>query len=711
MGRRGLPAKEINTEKMKKYLITLSTLLFITFSSIAQQKNNNSSLKNSAGETKANASEVSKTEGSNKVEIIDNGIKKYLKLTGEQYGNTELRGVTDGYKLGFIDSKNKLVIPTIYDVSSDSYCNDRLELCLLKKNGKKGIIDEYGNEILPFVFEDIISLSEMYNTLKSEGFISGFEAQLNGKWGIFDTFGNCIVTHQYDKMTQIECSTGNLFSVSKNGKTGLIDKFGNVVIPIIYDNSIIHLVSPYNDDKFQVLENGLEKIVDIKKNKIFKKGYYNLKSLSSSRFIVSISEMGNLGMIDEDENIMIPLEHEEIKPVQSERVGASSCFMIRKNGKLGIFDIALNKVVIEPKFDKIEHILGEYYKVSIGNKWGVSKYGEEILSPEYDEIMYVKDNILKIRKESVSNSYNFYKQKIIPQNEKKILKENYQSVEGYGASFQKYFVVKKNNGQYGLVDSDENIIIPFDLGYSSNIKIYSSDNNLLPITFIVERNGKYGLFDNKSKLPLTEIKYSKLRGVIDNINKGFVNGKMCLLKNGKEILSPEYDNIEFTGNGKAKLIKEGKVGIWDMNLEKFLLDLKYDYISNQPYYYAYYINGKAGLMREDSTNLLPCEYERIMDNYNIFTKSFAIKKNGKTGLFDTKTNKLVIPTEFETIDYLKNHFVKLFKDNKWAIKHLQYPNINTPFVYQDVSMIGDNLFLLDGKKYRFIKDKMIEISK
>jgi hypothetical protein len=720
-----------NTKNMKKCLITLSTLLFIAFPSIAQQKKNNTSQKNSKPKTEKNSkeevkgdvAEVSEGEDGNKVEVLVNGNKKNLKLTGDLYGDTELRGVINDSKLGFINSKNKLVTPLVFDVISYSWSNG---ICILQKNGKKGVVDEYGNEILTFIFENIVSLNETYNTLNpGMGFTSGFTAQLNGKWGIYDPFGNSIIPHIYDEMTQIEYKTGFLFSVSKDGKTGLIDKSGNILIPLIHNNSTISLINRFNDDKFQVSENGLQKIVDIKKNRTFQKDYYNLKYVTKnspsgkSMFTASISDTGNLGMIDEDENILIPFEYEEIKSVNDERQGASSCFVIKKNGRSGVFNIALNMLILEPKYDNLEHILDEYYKVNIDNKWGISKYKEDVLSPEYDEITYVKENIVKIRKESVISNFDFNRRKIASKEEKnQIWKGNYQSVEVYGATYWKYFVAKKHTGEYGLIDSDENIIIPFELGCSPNIGVGEKDNNAYPIDFIVERNGKYGLFSKKNKALLTEIKYSSLKYIYildgkDGIYIGSLNDKKSLLKNGKEILPLQYDGIEYTGNTKVSLLKENKFGIWDFKSKTFLLDLKYSYIFNMsilPNYYVYTISGKTGLILEDSTNLLPCEYDRIYD-YNTFTNCLSVNKSGKVGLFHTKTNKLIIPAEFENINSLKNHFIKVSKDNKWAIKHLQYPNINTPFVYQDITMLGDNLFLLDGKKYRFIKDKMIEIPK
>jgi hypothetical protein len=721
---------------MKKYLITLSTLLLIAFPTIAQQKKNNSSPKNSKPKTQQPAQEkvigivesreqeIGTTSNDNNTIIVKiNGLKKKVEVLEDRdyLGKTGLRGVVDGEKLGFIDSLSNLVIPMIYDANT-SYRYFEYGYCALMKKGKVGFIDKFNNEILPFIHDNIQPLKEENNERVTH--ISGIATELNGKWGISNNFGNPIVPNIYDEMVAVNNQRGNILSVLKNKKAGVIDQLGNIIIPPIYDNSTIFPLNLY-DGKYQISDNGLAKIIDVKKNKVFNKGYSHIKlesgvSISKKMiFSAKLTNEGAWGIIDEDENILVPFEFEEIQHTYT-GTGNSSHYLVRKNGKVGVFDTGINKLIIEPKYSELRHdyntLAGnEYYWGNLNNKWGVLKDGKVILAFDYDNIASSSDNrnILRITKGETTSSFDLRQQRVISQNEKPIWKEKYLNVNPYSElKSSQYYIAEKSDGDYGLIDADENIIIPFGLGISSYIRVDGVDKNLEPINFIVERNSKSGLFNKKTKSLLTDIKYNNLQYLGNNYYTGMVNGKKCLLENGKEIIPPEYDELLYDYNGKVQLSKGGKVGMKNLITNSYFLDLKYDYISWISDYYVLGLEGKHGLTRiSDNKVILPIEYDTISFAYEIREDCFIIGQKGKIGLFSAKTNKVIIPIENEMIVELKNHFVKVFKENKWAIKHVQYPNITTPFIYQDATMLGDNLFLLDGKKYRFIKDKMIEIPK
>lgn len=57
---------------------------------------------------------------------------------------------------------------------------------------------------------------------------------LNGKWGVIDADGQEIIPNNYDMISN--CSEGMLM-VKLNGKCGYINKTGKVIIPIKYDNA------------------------------------------------------------------------------------------------------------------------------------------------------------------------------------------------------------------------------------------------------------------------------------------------------------------------------------------------------------------------------------------------------------------------------------------------------------------------------------------
>jgi hypothetical protein len=724
---------------MKKYLITLSTLLFIIFSSIAQQKKSSSSQKNSKpkiqqpaqgkviGVAESREEEIESTSNeTNTIVVKINGLKKKVEVLEDldYLGKTGLRGIVDGNRdrLGFVDSLNNLVIPMIYDaITSSKYFS--YGYSALTKKGKFGVIDKFNNEILPFIYDNIRLLTEENN--EKIIYVSGIATELNGKWGISNNFGNPIVPNIYDEMVAVNNQRGNILSVIKNKKAGVIDQLGNIIIPPVYDNSMIFPLDLYNG-KYQISDNGLAKIIDIKKNKVFNKGYSHIKlesGLSMSKkmiFSAKLTNEGAWGIIDEDENILVPFEFEGIQHTYT-GTGNSSHYLVRKNGKMGVFDAGFNKLIIEPKYSELRYdynnLAGnEYYWGSLNNKWGVLKDGKVILAFDYDNITSSSDNrnILRITKGETTSSFGLKQHKIISQNENPVWKEKYLNVNPYSElKSSQYFIAEKTNGDYGLIDADENIIIPFGLGISPYIRVDEVDKDSEPINFIVERNNKSGLFNKKTKSFLTDTKYYNLKFVDKNgYYTGMVDGKKCLLENGKEIIPPEYDDILYDYNGKVQLSKGGKVGIRNLTTNSYFLDLKYDYISWISDYYVLGLEGKHGLTRiSDNKVILPIEYDTISYAYEVREDCFIIGQKGKIGLFSAKMNKVSIPIENEIIVELKNHFIKVFKDNKWAIKHVQYPNISTPFIYQDATMLGDNLFLLDGKKYRFIKDKMIEIPK
>lgn len=725
---------------MTKFLLSLLILVFSSLYVAAQQKKNNTPKKSIKPKTKqpvpetvANEAEIEVVIGGDRevevppsepvLEIKVGSVKKLLKFSGGPSGESGLRYVIDGEKLGFIDSQNTLVIPLIYDAFSVP-SDFRYNHCILKKNGRAGVIDKYNNQIIPFMYDNIRSLNEIND--ERNIYISGFITQLDGKWGIFNIFGNRTVPHIYDSMVTIvdNLNGSSLLSVSKNTKAGIIDQLGSIVVPIIYNNSIIQPVG-LKREKYQVIEKGSAKILDIKKNKVFINGYshiiYEYQESPSKKmlFTAKRTNEGAWGIIDEDENILIPFEYEEVKRTQTS-YGSSNHYIVKKNGKFGIYDINANKLVVEPKFDKLNYTYGgvtgdEYYYGSIGNKWGILNKGNDILGFEYDEIVPKGENILEIKKGTTVSYFDLRRRRLLSEKDRKtwIEKNNYLNVMSHTESRpSEYFLAQKHTGEYGLIDADENVIVPFDLGFSSNVRVGERNNSFYPISFIVERDGKYGLFNKDSKSILPECKYSDIRYLYQkDYFIGFIKDKKCLLKNGQEILPLIYDDIQHLDNDRVQLTKDNKFGIWNFVNNTYFLDLKYDYLETiSSYYDNYYIlgiDGKRGLIKDDKQLILPMEYDMI--SYKRLENCFMVGQKGKVGIFDAKTNKMIIPIEYEVIAMLKNNFVKVFKDNKWAIIHLQYPNVNTPFIYEDVTMVDDNIFLLDGKKCKYIKDKMVEI--
>ncbi|MDR1056144.1 MAG: WG repeat-containing protein, partial [Prevotellaceae bacterium] len=128
--------------------------------------------------------------------------------------------VTLNGKWGVIDETGKEVIPVKYDALEYFYGNSSMAKASL--NGKWGFIDKLGNEIIPIKYDWI------GNFWRSLAMVS-----LDGKWGLVDNTGREVTPVKYAKLGVF---SEGLAPVSLNGKWGFIDETGEEVIPIKYDD-------------------------------------------------------------------------------------------------------------------------------------------------------------------------------------------------------------------------------------------------------------------------------------------------------------------------------------------------------------------------------------------------------------------------------------------------------------------------------------------
>lgn len=89
-------------------------------------------------------------------------------------------------------------------------------------NDKWGLIDMTGKEILPIIYDEIVSLCDQLIKIKFED-----------KWGVIDGYGKVITSFIYDKIDNLLWS---FIKVSRNGLCGLLNKKGETIIPIKYND-------------------------------------------------------------------------------------------------------------------------------------------------------------------------------------------------------------------------------------------------------------------------------------------------------------------------------------------------------------------------------------------------------------------------------------------------------------------------------------------
>lgn len=147
-------------------------------------------------------------------------------------------------KIGYLNRKGEFTVPMKYDLTrityekKENYCNnfdwhyygDNTLIAEVYKNNGIGIVDEYGEELVPCEFEDVEA------SKASEDFIPvALPICDNSKlgWGMYDVKNKRVsVIPQYEEMSMEQ---NGYASFKENGKWGILYcADGTVVVPAIY---------------------------------------------------------------------------------------------------------------------------------------------------------------------------------------------------------------------------------------------------------------------------------------------------------------------------------------------------------------------------------------------------------------------------------------------------------------------------------------------
>jgi len=246
-------------------------------------------------------------------------------------------------------------------------------------------------------------------------------------------------------------------------------------------------------------------------------------------------------------------------------------------------------------------------------------------------------------------------------------------------------------GKYGVVDINNNIIVPFEWSSITNIpgldnyiyvSILGNDNRL---------KGIYSLVERKLTIPC---KYNSVNK-IEKQNYFSVNeGTKCNIVdiNDKPKFSKWYDELTIPYKGKMNYIVklDNKYGIID-DAEKEILPIEFTEFSKSPYtdgsYLARNKEGKYGFINIDGKVTLPFEYDNL-SRRNYYDNVLSVQ-NGKCGLVQINSG---IPYEIATCDYDEiegNKIMIVKKDGKFGLLDL-YGQHLTAIEYESIDALDNN---------------------
>ena len=374
----------------------------------------------------------------------------------------DINDQTGEYKTKAINSKNEEILIGYEEINALENIdeNDNVwyeeNLLRVKKNGKYGLTELNGKEILPSEYDDITVLKGIANSIL---------IKKDGKVGLVNDSGNIIVQPEYKEIRNLGNTYKNGYiTIDENGKYGVISATKKKIL----DNKYEEILQSNLENYYLIKENGKQKIIDSKGNIILENGFDEAKSSTSNGII--IVKNGLYGEINIAGETIIEAKYQYLQEVKD------GIYIAKINDKYGIIDkeqtekISFNYTGITYNDDaKLYLAEDEQYKTSIiDDKFNVKLTG--ILSE-----INVNKSYIRMR---INDEYKYYTLKGEEKEVSTILKDN-------------TLFLSKKNGKYGYVDKSGNVVVDYIYDDATEQNEYGFS--------AVKKNGLWGSVDKNGK--------------------------------------------------------------------------------------------------------------------------------------------------------------------------------------------------------------------
>jgi hypothetical protein len=642
-------------------------------------------------------------------------VKSNLSYTRLEYCGEGLFGFEKDGKIGYMNANQKVMIMPTLDLKLTA--SDRIPaftngFAVIKLNGKQGLIDKTGKQVIPCDYNSLILESSSKTLVRATKYENN-----KTSYGVINTQNKVVIPIEYNSVV----INGNLVAVRKDTKWGLMDAAGKELIPPTYSSFQL-----YTEDGVARVEGGGKYgFIDVKGNWIFDKS----------------------------------------KSVYTLNASAEKMIRCMVSNKYGYLDAKGNEVIIT-KYDQADDFnpngLAKVSKYNAETKYKnlygyINKKGEEIIPIIYETISAF-ENGLAYAKDPETNRYGY-----LDAAGKWVLKPVYLYAtmfdETGGAwvkmTDNKYHYINKSGKDLGTFDAEGSNLKTFKDGYAV-------DADMDYPFALVDINGKVvkdidecsAIYNFSEGMAGFKAKSKELYGFIDiNGNKvipaeytgfsGFKEGisRVSQTINGKtkygyintkgEILVP-FDEYKISGvfsDGMAVIKKDSIYYFMDKDGKLLNLPRKYDALTdfksgfalgtvtnkNGPnsYYYintnlqeAFNINAKsawpiwedAAIINRDSVyEMINTKGETVKTLVGIdflkFTKEgkLAVRENKKWGFINTKGDMIIKP-QYDSCDSYNEGYAKVQVGDKWGIIDKNGNSVIKP-IYKNITPGENGIFV------------------
>ena len=341
----------------------------------------------------------------------------------------------------------------------------------------------------------------------------------------------------------------------------------------------------------------------------------------------------------------------------------------------------INEVQLHYKVEEISEY--KYFTLEQNQKYGViDRNGNIVIEAEYGAVQIPNPSkaIFVCVKEYNENTKEY--ETVVYNEKKEVLLSNYKNVQAISiytnvnsTPYEKSVLTYKENGKYGLINLEGKqitkpvydeissinykegtflvkqnelegiinmkgkVIIKCEYESVTSDNYYSENGNKKQAGFIVSKKTedgyRYGYANYRGTIILNPI-YTQLERVTEIANEkgvyfiAFKNGQAGLLKNNKEILNYEYEDIQYNVLGSIFVTKR---------------------------------NGKYGAVNQEGTTILYPEYD------NVYTGGMYLNalKDKDIFIFDLNGNKIETDEVSKTKTENANYYITIDKNNKYKV--------------------------------------------
>lgn len=473
-----------NTPKLnkKKVFATIITIIVIIMIGISLQKI------------------LSGTEKTNEFSTLKSYIPAYDVKWGviDNTGNTVLDFLYD--EMIIIPDKNLDLFISIYNVD---YENGTYETKVLNKDGKE-ILTEFdmvepientdGNNVW---YENVLRYKE------------------NGKYGLIDFKGKEILKPEYDDIYALS-GIGKSIIIEKDGKQGLVNSStGEIIIPTEYIE-ISGLSKKYEDGYIVKSADNKQGLIAADKRIIFNTRYDEIKNVTGSNYYVVV-ENGILKVVNQNGETILNSGFNSVEEIVVDN------FVVTINGKYAVMD-KTGKTVIPAEYDKLTFAFSNYYIACKDSKYGIIDIsGNILINFDYDQISYIESgNFFQAENSDFTTN--------IINNEFKQVLQN--------------VIISELNTDVGYLrvrEDNDYKYYNFKLEEKTNKEILATNS-----LFLVKENGKYG-YENKDGERVVDCMYDDAK---EQNEFGFCAVKKdglwgALKSDGTVVLEPKEDLEEY----------------------------------------------------------------------------------------------------------------------------------------------------------------------